>query len=321
MRAPLPPAREGWTRLFSACLSVPLCGRLASAGRKPCLPSSGMCSITPPSRQAAPWGAWTPAPVPPAFLPLCPALCSLPSTSAQPGAGGPVTALAARPGTSARPRAPQKLPAAPGAGALVCPAALVASCRCPRHSLRSRTWSYGKLAAWMWTVGSGWGVTVKSMFRECSPFLFFTYLNCFLCIHFCYHRLYYINNKKIKAPPCCHPWLCPESRAGSSYLKCPRGIGSSGRNPEALRQSRRPSVKLALNVPAACARSRSELSSLEPPLWCSRIGGVLGALGLGFGLAQWVKDPVLPQLRPRSDPWPGNSMRHRAGKNGKKTKN
>ena len=33
------------------------------------------------------------------------------------------------------------------------------------------------------------------------------------------------------------------------------------------------------------------------------------------GLAEWVKDPVLPQLRCgsqlwlRSDPWPGNSMR------------
>ena len=229
-----------------------------------------------------------------------------------------MTALAARPGTSARPseasRCPWRwgpgVPGSPG-GQLSLPSPLP---EVP-HVVIWQT------AAWMWTVGSGWGVTVKSMFRECSPFLFFTYLNCFLCIHFCYHRLYYINNKKIKAHPCCHPWLCPESRAGSSYLKCPRGIGSSGRNPEALRQSRRPSVKLALNVPAACARSRSELSSLEPPLWCSRIGGVLGALGLGFGLAQWVKDPVLPQLRPRSDPWPGNSMRHRAGKNGKETKN
>ena len=38
------------------------------------------------------------------------------------------------------------------------------------------------------------------------------------------------------------------------------------------------------------------------------------------GLAQWVKDPALPQPRYRSpwwfrsDPWPGNSICHRAAK-------
>ena len=32
------------------------------------------------------------------------------------------------------------------------------------------------------------------------------------------------------------------------------------------------------------------------------------------GLAQWVKDPGLLQLQLGSDPWPGNSMCHRAAK-------
>ena len=69
--------------------------------------------------------------------------------------------------------------------------------------------------------------------------------------------------------------------------------------------------------------------SVEFPLWHSKIGGILGALGcqLHLSLAQWVKDPVLPQLHLRSqlqlgsDPWPGNSICHRAAKKKKKKKN
>ena len=32
------------------------------------------------------------------------------------------------------------------------------------------------------------------------------------------------------------------------------------------------------------------------------------------GRAQWVKDRALPQLQLGSDPWPGNSICHRAAK-------
>ena len=51
-------------------------------------------------------------------------------------------------------------------------------------------------------------------------------------------------------------------------------------------------------------------------LWHNRNGGSLGVLGDRFHPkpAQWVKDPVSPQLwlrsqlRLGSDPWPGNSV-------------
>ena len=57
-------------------------------------------------------------------------------------------------------------------------------------------------------------------------------------------------------------------------------------------------------------------------LWRSGIRDVSAAPGHRFDPSpgQWVKDPVFPQLQPRlqlwpgSDPWPGNSMCHRAVK-------
>ena len=64
----------------------------------------------------------------------------------------------------------------------------------------------------------------------------------------------------------------------------------------------------------------------EVPLWYNGISGVLGVLGCRFKprLAQWVKDPVLPQLqhRPqlwlRFNPWPRNSICHGKAKKKKK---
>ena len=63
-------------------------------------------------------------------------------------------------------------------------------------------------------------------------------------------------------------------------------------------------------------------------LWCNRICSVSRAQGCGFdpSPAQWVKDPVLPQLwcrfqlRLGSDPWPGKSICRKAAKRENKTK-
>ena len=66
-------------------------------------------------------------------------------------------------------------------------------------------------------------------------------------------------------------------------------------------------------------------------LGSSRCGALESVVSWAFwdagsmpSLTQWVKDPALPQLRPRlqlwlrSDPWPGNSICHEAAKKGKK---
>ena len=46
----------------------------------------------------------------------------------------------------------------------------------------------------------------------------------------------------------------------------------------------------------------------EFPLWCSKFNSISGALGCRFDplMAQWVKDPVLPQLLYRSQLWLGS---------------
>ena len=68
--------------------------------------------------------------------------------------------------------------------------------------------------------------------------------------------------------------------------------------------------------------------NVEEFLWCNGIGSISGALGCRFDppLAQWVKDPSLPQLwcrsqlRLRSDLWPRNYIRHGAAKKEKRKK-
>lgn len=55
-------------------------------------------------------------------------------------------------------------------------------------------------------------------------------------------------------------------------------------------------------------------------LWRSGMGCDSGTLGWGSvpGPAEWVKDLALPQLQPKSDLWPGNSISWGATKKKKK---
>ena len=66
---------------------------------------------------------------------------------------------------------------------------------------------------------------------------------------------------------------------------------------------------------------------LEFSLWCTRMGGISGALQRRFNPtpSTWIKDLVLPlrhrsQLWLGSDPWPRNSISRGAAKKEKKKK-
>ena len=57
--------------------------------------------------------------------------------------------------------------------------------------------------------------------------------------------------------------------------------------------------KISVPVSSIYLKKKKKTQFLEFPLWCSRIGSVVGALGHRFDPwpdTQWVKDLALPQL-------------------------